>query len=119
MRNIILVLILVIAAFLVMDFNNRMAGLKHLEAEKEVVQEQLNSRLSTKSALTTQIAYANSDMAVIDWAYQNHMAREGDIPVVPIQVNQATPTATPRLLVTPTETNNFQEWLNLFFDRSK
>jgi hypothetical protein len=119
MRNIILALILVIAAFLVMDFNSRMTELKHLEAEKEVVQEHLNSRLSTKSALTTQIAHANSDMAVIEWAYQNHMAREGDIPVIPIEINQATPTPTPRPSVTPTEMNNFQEWLSLFFDRKE
>jgi len=119
MRNIIFALILVIAAFLVMDFNSRMTELKYLEAEKEVVQDQLDSRLSTKSALETEIAYANSDLAVIEWAYQNHMAREGDIPVIPIEVNQATSTPTPRPLSTPTETNNFQEWLSLFFDRKE
>ena len=119
MKNVILVIALVLAAFLVMDFNSRMTELRRLEAEKEIVQEKKNSRLGTRGALETQIAYATSDLAVLKWAYENHMARQGDVPVVPIQVVQATPTPTPRPLVTPTEINNFKEWLTLFFDRKE
>ena len=48
MRNIILVLTLVLAAFLVMDFNGRMSELKRLEAERDAVQVEVNNRLETK-----------------------------------------------------------------------
>ena len=115
MKNVILVLALVLTAFLVMDFNSRMTELKRLEAESAIILEQKNSRMGTISALEAQIAYATSDMAVYKWAYENHMARDGDFPVVPIQVAQETPVPTQRPQVIPTEISNFEKWLSLFF----
>ena len=116
MRNIILVLSLVLAAFLVMDFNGRMSELKRLEAERDTVQEQKNNRLETKAALQADIDYATSDAAVYKWAYENHMVRDGDNPVVPIQAAVETPVPTARPQVTPTELSNFERWLSLFVD---
>ena len=116
MRNIILVLTLVLAAFLVMDFNGRMSELKRLEAERDAVQVEVNNRLETKAALQAKIDYATSDAAVYEWAYENHMVRDGDNPVIPIQVAVETPVPTPRPQVTATEMSNYERWFSLFVD---
>jgi hypothetical protein len=116
MRNVIIVLTLVLAAFLVMDFNGRMSELKRLEAERDIVQEHLDNRLETEAALQAEIDYANSDAAVYKWAYENHMVRDGDNRVVPIQVAVETPAPTARPQVTPTEMSNYERWLSLFVD---
>jgi hypothetical protein len=116
MRYALLVLLLVVLALMVMDFNNRTAELNRLREEEKIIRVQLESRDETKSALEAQIAYATSDAAVMKWAYEHHQVRPGDMPVVPIQATQVTPVPTPKPIVTPTEVSNLSHWLSLFVD---
>jgi hypothetical protein len=107
-----------ILIFLVMDFNSRMAELRHLTAEKENVSARVTSLVETQNALETQVAYATSEAAVYYWAYNfEHLGQEGDVLVVPIQPEGYTPEPTPTPVVTPVVIQNWQVWLSLFVDQ--
>jgi hypothetical protein len=116
-RYALIILGLVVAAYLIIDFNNRTTALRRLTAEKEVVAARLQGQKETEGFLQTQIAYATSDQAVVDWAYEDgSMVRSGDVPVVPIPPAGSTPVPTPVVVVASTPVPNWQLWLWLFVD---
>jgi hypothetical protein len=117
MKYAIVVLVLVVLAYLVMNFNSRTADLSHLTAEHQIVKAGLDSRFQTKSALDAQIAYATSESSVYKWAYENHMIRPGDNPVVPVQSVQSTTVPASKPISIQTPLSNFEKWLMLFFDQ--
>lgn len=106
-----------ILVLLVMDFNSRMAD-RRLTAEKEDVSARVTSLVETQVTLQTQVAYATSDATVYYWAYNfEHMGREGDVLVVPIQPAGNLPQPTPTPAVTPQVIQNWQVWISLFVDQ--
>ena len=108
---------IIILAVMVMDFNNRMSAMRALSVERERVAAQVTQLASEKAALETQIAHAQSDAAVAEWAYeQGHMIRPGDNPIVPMQPFESTPVPTPTPSVTRRQVENWQMWLWLFMD---
>ena len=109
-----------VLVLLVMDFNNRMAELRRLTAEKEVVSARVTSLVQTQKSLETQVAYATSEAAVYFWAYNfEHLGKEGDVLVVPIQAEGEKPQPTPTHIVTPVLIQNWQVWLTLLVDQPK
>jgi hypothetical protein len=107
-----------VMAYLVMDFNSRMSELRNLSAQHEQVSAQLALLEGQKSKIETQIAYAGSEEAVYQWAYdQGHLYREGDYPVVPIAPVVSTPAPTPIPVVRHTTVDNWDLWKWLFIDR--
>ena len=107
-----------VLVLLVMDFNNRMAELRRLTAEKEDVSARVTSLVETQLALETQVAYATSEAAVYYWAYNfEHLGKEGDVLVVPIQPEGSLPQPTPTPVVTPEVIQKWQVWLSLFIDQ--
>jgi cell division protein FtsB len=107
----------VLLAYLIMDFNNRVTALQQLTAQRDVVAAEVASLKATESALRTAIAYATSDAAVVDWAYQDGgMVRPGDYPVVPVAPAGVTPAPTAAPQVVRREASNWQLWWLLFFD---
>ncbi len=117
-RPVLIVVGFAVLVLLVMDFNSRMAELRRLTAEKDDVSARVTSLVDTQNALETQVAYATSDAAVYYWAYNfQHMGREGDVLVVPIQPSGSTPQPTPTPQVTAEVIQNWQVWLSLFVDK--
>ena len=109
-----------ILVLLVMDFNNRMAELRRLTADKEVISARVTSLVETQTSLETQVAYATSEAAVYYWAYNfAHLGKEGDVLVVPIQVEGSLPQPTPAPVVTPEVIQNWQVWLTLLMDETQ
>jgi hypothetical protein len=109
-----------ILVLLVMDFNNRMAELRRLTAEKEVVSARVTSLVETQTSLETQLAYATSEAAVYYYAYNyEHLGKEGDVLVVPIPAEGSLPQPTPTPIVTPEVIQNWQVWLTLLTDQIK
>jgi hypothetical protein len=107
-----------VLVLLVMDFNNRMAELRRLTAEKEVVSARVTSLVQTQASLETQVAYATSEAAVYYWAYNfEHLGEAGDVLVVPIQVEGSQPQPTPTPEITPEVIQNWQVWLSLLVDQ--
>ena len=113
----IIIIGVVVLAYLVMAFNNRVVNLRHLAAQKERVSAQKEELEATISGLETQIAYATSDAAAIEWAYEDgNMVREGDHPVVPLAAAKSTPAPTPVSITTPRSVSNWEMWWWLFAD---
>ncbi len=107
----------VVLTMLVMDFNNRMADLRRLSDQQEIVAGRATDLVRTQQALETEIAYATSDAAVYEWAYQEgKWVREGDIPVVPLPPPGSTPEPTPEPVVTQEPESNWDIWVSLFVD---
>ena len=91
-----------ILVLLVLGFNNRIATLRRLEDEAEDVSAQVALLEGTDAVLVTQIAFATSDDAVEEWAYEeSRMIREGDHPVAPISPHDATPEPATIVLAAP------------------
>ena len=116
MKYVGVVAALVILAFLVMDFNSRTAELSRLSGEHALVKAERDAKVLTKEALEGEIAFATSESAVYDWAYQNHMIRPGDIPVVPVGGAGPTPTPKPPPAAAQQTMSNLERWLLLFID---
>jgi hypothetical protein len=108
-----------ILILLVVGFNNRITALRRLEDEAEQVSEDVRILESTQAFLDSQIAYATSEAAVEEWAYQEaRMIREGDYLVAPISPLVTTPQPQQILIPTPQSLKNWQVWKALFFDQS-
>ena len=114
-RYALLMIGLAVLALLVMDFNSRMAELRRLTAEREVVAVKVTQVKQTQDALLAELAYATSERAVLEWAYQDaHLVRPGDFPVVPVSPGEVTPTPSPTPVVIEPEVSNWERWLSLF-----
>ena len=119
-RYTLIIIGLVVLAFLVMDFNNRMGALRRLTAQKEEVAAQMEGQLGTQAAVQTKIAHAASDDAVEQWAYEEgSMVRSGDVPVVPVAPSDSTPVPLPTTTTVSTPVPNWQFWLWLFVDADR
>jgi hypothetical protein len=117
-KPVLIVVGFAVLVLLVMDFNSRMAELRRLTAEKEDVSARVTSLVETQLSLETQVAYATSEAAVYYWAYNfQHLGKEGDVLVVPIQPEGSLPQATPTPVITPQVIQNWQVWLSLFVDQ--
>ena len=113
-RYALIVLGIIFLAIMIMDFNGRMAEFRRLSAESEIVEQRLIGEAQTQTYLETQMAYATSDEAVRQHAYENHMVGPDDQPVVPLQVSEFTPAPTPLATVVTTEMSNLEKWWQLF-----
>ena len=98
-------------------FGSRISDLNRLTNEFEQAQETIVALTATTRALATEMARADSDAAVEEWAYENRRwIREGDhrIAVVPMEGTQVLPTLIPT--VTQQPQNMFRIWWDLFFN---
>jgi len=114
-RNILVAFGLFLAVVLMIDFNRRMEELNRLTKNLEAVRAEGTTIMETQVALVTQVAYATSDEAVEQWAYENKWVRVGEHPLQLISDGRGT--ATPELLpVIQTENlPNWRIWWELFF----
>jgi len=113
----LIVIGLVVLTMLVMDFNNRMAEQRRLSDKREDVAVEATDLMYTQVYLESQIAYATSEAAVQDWAYEEgHMVREGENLVIPLEYPGFTPQVTVIPTTTPEPETNFQIWLSLFLE---
>jgi hypothetical protein len=108
---------LIVLTLLVMDFNNRMAELRRLSDKREDVAVEATGLMQTQMHLETQLAYATSEAAVVEWAYEEgHMVREGENLVIPLEYPGFTPEVTVIPTPTPEPESNLQVWFSLFLE---
>ena len=104
----------IVLFFLVMDLNNRLSELSKLSAQQERASTVIAQLESTLSNLNTQVAHANSEGAVEEWAYvEGHMVRSGENLVIPIAPAGSTPEPVKIVTSTPEPVENWQIWLAL------
>ena len=114
-RNLLIVLGLVIAVVLLIDFNRRMEELNSLTTKLESVHAEGTTIMQTQQALVTQVAYATSDAAVEQWAYENKWVRTGEHPVQLVPAGGASPTVEPTPAPQAENPPNWRIWWQLFF----
>ena len=114
-RNIFIIFGLFLTVVLLIDFNRRMEELDLLSAQLNVVGAEATTGLQTQTALAGQLAYATSEGAVEEWAYENKMVRPGEHPVVVVPDAIVTPTPGPTLVPQVEQLPNWRIWLELFF----
>ncbi|UCH58245.1 MAG: hypothetical protein JSV61_08445 [Anaerolineales bacterium] len=119
LKHALIIVGVAILAVLVMDFNSRVGDLRRQSAQKQVVSAELAGQNQTQTVLQTQIAYATSEAAVVEWAYnEGNLVRPGDNPVVPLAPEGSAPMPTPTPVTTPERVSNLDVWLWLFFDEA-
>ncbi len=107
---------IIVLAFIVLDFNQRLEELNLLNKQNEFVQAQATQAIQTQSALQTQVAYAGSTNAVEEWARTDgHYIQDGDLPMVPIGQPGSTPIEMNTPVPAATPMANWQVWWDLFF----
>jgi hypothetical protein len=114
-RNLLIILGLFVAVVLLIDFNRRMEELGRLTAKLDSVRAEGTSIMQTQEALLTQVAYATSDNAVEQWAYDNKWVRVGEHPVVLVPAGSVTPTPEPQVVAQTESPPNWRIWWELFF----
>ena len=114
-RNIFVVFGLILAVVLLVDFNHRMEELDRLSTQLNSVRAEATAIIQTQNALSGQVAYATSDVAVEEWAYDNKMVRPGEHPVSVVPGPDTTPT--PELAITSSGGGIpiWRIWWELFF----
>jgi hypothetical protein len=118
-RNVLIVVGLIVAVVLLIDFNRRMEELNRLSAKLEAVQSEGTAIMQTQEALVTQVAYATSDAAVEQWAYENKWVRVGEHPVNIVTNGDVTPTPVPPAVTPSVSPPNWRIWWEMFFGSSQ
>ncbi len=115
-KQILLVGVLIVVGLLMMDMNTRLAELFRLKSQLEVAQAQYDHAVEENLRLKEKIAYAQSEKAVDEWAReQGHMAKPGDVVIIPIPPKGAKPNPTPVPTPTTVVVENWEIWQVLFF----
>ena len=115
-KRVIVVGLVIILVLLLMDFNQRMVLLTKMRGQEEELEQEYAELQSTRDALETQIAFANSDLAVEKWAREEGgMAQQGDIPIILLPPSDPVPTKTPSQPTVVNEVEKWQIWQELFF----
>jgi len=102
---------------LVLGFNSRISELRRLSTEADSMSERVSMLEQTQIALEMQIAYATSDAAVEEWAYEEaRWIREGDFLIAPISPDDGATEPEPIRIPAQSTTRNWEVWKALFFD---
>jgi cell division protein FtsB len=112
----LLVVMLVVLAMLVSEFNNRTVDLKRLSSEEVRVEQRLEGQIQTRVALETETAFASSDRAAEAWARRfGKMKKPGDVVVVVVAPATETPVPSMTTKVDLQEKDNLRRWQDLLF----
>jgi hypothetical protein len=117
-RRLAAIIGIIMLVFIVLEFNRRLEELNLLNDQHNLVATQATQAVQTQGALQTQVAYANSDAAVEQWARTDgHYVQDGDLPVVPVGEPGSPPVEASTPVPTPTPIQNWQVWWELFFGK--
>ncbi len=115
-KRIIVVIAVVILVLLFLNFNQRMVLLAKLRGQQKELEQEYMLLEATRAALQTEIAYAQSDQAVEEWAREEAgMIQAGDIPIVLLPPSESVPTKTNQPDPIAEEVGKWEIWWELFF----
>ena len=112
----IFVFLLVILFFMVMGLNSSISEYFQLTDQRNEMTERISNLEATQYALETQIAYADSDKAVEEWArtYERYV-KSGDQVIIPLSPEDVTPEINYLETPTPSDEENWEIWWEMFF----
>ena len=108
---------LILLVILVMDLNQRLDTMNRLNTQVATVRAEGTRVIQTQVALMTQVAYAGSDAAAEEWAYEDGRWVKPDetlIQIIPGTCVAPTDSLPGSAEATP-ELQNWQVWWELFF----
>jgi len=112
----IFIILIVVLFLMVMGLNSRLAEYFQLTGQRNQMTDRIENLESTQAALETQIAYAESDKAVEEWARTyERMIQSGDQIIIPLSPQEVTPEINYLETPTPSQEENWQIWWELFF----
>ena len=116
-RQWVYIVLLLILFIMVLGLNSRLSEYFRLSSQKDEMDERIIGLKSTQVALETQIAYANSDKAVEEWArtYERKVL-PGDQVIIPLPLGNITPEVNYLATPNPVNMENWQIWWDLFFE---
>ncbi len=115
-RQIIAIALFLLFVLLVMDLNNRVTELFRLTSQRDAIKEEVVDLKRTEEAYVTKVAYATSDAAVGDWAYEDgHKSLPGDNMINPLAEPNYTPPAPTVVVATSVPVETWEVWRALFF----
>lgn len=112
----IFIFLLVILFFMVMGLNSSLSEFFQLTDQRNQMTERIDNLEATQHALETQIAYADSDKAVEEWArtYERYI-QSGDQVIIPLSPEDDTPEVNYLKTPTPSDEENWHIWWEMFF----
>jgi len=112
----IIVILIGILFFMVLGLNSRLAEYLRLTGQREEMEDRINNIEATSVVLETQIAYAESEKAVEEWARTyERMGQPGDQLIIPLPLGEFTPEVKYLETPTPASAENWQIWWALIF----
>jgi hypothetical protein len=116
LTQVVLLVGVLLAMLVVLDFNQRLAAAQRLRDAANTAQVEVQILETEQAILVTQVAYATTDAAVIEWAHeQGKSVQPGEVLVVPI-LPTPPPTIVPHIVTAPALLPNWMLWWSLFFD---
>ena len=107
--------VVAVLVLVMINLNTRLSDYYRLSGDRDTLKGQVDRLLATKQVLETQVAYAQSDKAVEEYARNSHMVRDGEKLVV-VLTPQDNPITTPEITVaTPKPFQNWEIWWELLF----
>lgn len=115
-KRVLLIALIVILVLLLVDFNQRMTLLTRMRRQEKELHERYAQLESTRTALETELVYAQSDQAVERWAREDAMMiQSGDIPIVLLPPANPVPTQSIPEPVIIEHVKKWEIWQALFF----
>jgi cell division protein FtsB len=112
----IFIVMIAILFFMVLGLNSRIAEYFRLTGQREEMLQRIENLEATQATLKTEIAYANSDKAVEEWARTfERMVQPGDQVIIPLPPKDFTPDINYLATPAPPIGQNWQIWWELLF----
>ena len=112
----IFIVMIAILFFMVLGLNSRIAEYFRLTGQREEMLQRIEKLKATQATLKTEIAYANSDKAVEEWARTfERMVQPGDQVIIPLPPKDFTPDINYLATPAPPVGQNWQIWWELLF----
>jgi len=116
-RQWIFIGLMAILFMLMLGLNSRLSEYFRLTGQKKEMELRIENLSSTQVALQTQIAYADSEKAVEEWARTfERMVLPGDQPIIPHPLENVTPEIHYLDTPQPDDEQNWEIWWELFFE---
>ena len=116
LKQIFLIALILLAVFLLLDYQSRMNQLYKVQSQLKLVEQEVVVLKQTEKALQDELAYANSQAMVEQFAREEiNSVQDNDVLVVPISSGEVTKTPTPVSTTTPQLVDKWEVWLALFF----
>jgi len=117
-RQLAIVIIIVIFFFMLLGLNSRLSDLFRLSNYRESMQAKVALLKGTDIALKTQIADAESDLAIEEWARdQAHLVLPGDQVIVPLSQDELKSPKTTQPAPTEIPVESWRVWWDLLFSK--